>query len=71
MASYGFGKFLNGFIEMAFTSFYFFFYERTIGLQTELVFLAFIIYAIWNAINDPIVGYVTNRPFKFTKKLCY
>ena len=68
MASYGFGKFLNEFIEMAFTSFYFFFYERAIGLQTELVFLAFIVYAIWNAINDPLVGYVTNRPFKFTKK---
>ena len=52
MASYGFGKFLNEFIEMAFTSFYFFFYERAIGLQTELVFLAFIVYAIWNAINE-------------------
>jgi GPH family glycoside/pentoside/hexuronide:cation symporter len=68
MASYGFGKFLNEFIEMAFTSFYFFFYERAIGLNTVLVGIAFTIYAIWNAVNDPIVGYFTNRPFKFTKK---
>lgn len=68
MASYGFGKFLNEFIEMAFTSFYFFFYERAIGLNTVLVGSAFIIYAIWNAINDPLVGYITNRPYRFTKK---
>jgi len=68
MASYGFGKFLNEFIEMAFTSFYFFFYERAIGLNTVLVGLAFTIYAIWNAINDPLVGYITNRPYSFTKK---
>ncbi len=68
MASYGFGKFLNEFIEMAFTSFYFFFYERAVGLNTVLVGVAFTIYAIWNAVNDPIVGYFTNRPYKFTKK---
>ncbi|TFG03167.1 MAG: MFS transporter [Promethearchaeota archaeon] len=68
MASYGFGKFLNEFIEMAFTSFYFFFYERAIGLNTVLVGIAFIIYAIWNAVNDPLVGYFTNRPYRFTKK---
>ena len=47
MASYGFGKFLNEFIEMAFTSFYFFFYERAIGLNTVLVGVAFLIYALW------------------------
>jgi GPH family glycoside/pentoside/hexuronide:cation symporter len=68
MASYGFGKFLNEFIEMAFTSFYFFFYERAIGLNTVMVGVAFTIYAIWNAVNDPLVGHITNRPFKFTKK---
>lgn len=68
MASYGFGKFLNEFIEMAFTTFYFFFYERAIGLDTVLTGVAFTIYAIWNAVNDPLVGYITNRPFKFTRK---
>lgn len=68
MASYGFAKFLNEFIDMAFTAFGFFYYESEIGLNIWLVGLGYIIFAIYNAINDPFVGYITNRPFKFTKK---
>jgi len=68
MASYGFGKFLNEFLDMAFVSYSFFYYERALGLESLLVGLGFLIFAIYNAINDPLVGYLTNRPFKFTKK---
>jgi GPH family glycoside/pentoside/hexuronide:cation symporter len=68
MASYGFGKFLNEFMEMAFTVWLYSFYVRTIGVDSLIIGLAVIIYAIWNAVNDPLVGYLTNRPFKFTKK---
>jgi len=68
MASYGWGKALNEFFAMAFASFGFFFYESEIGLDVWLTSLGYIIFAIWNAINDPLVGYLTNRPFKFTKK---
>ncbi|MFX1338351.1 MAG: MFS transporter [Promethearchaeota archaeon] len=69
MASYGCAKALNEFFNMAFMAFGFFFYETEIGLNVWYVGLGFIIFAIWNAINDPLVGYLTDRPFKFTRKL--
>ncbi|MHA2270092.1 MAG: MFS transporter, partial [Promethearchaeota archaeon] len=68
MASYGFGKFLTEFMEMAFTVWLYFFYVETIGVDSLIIGLAVVIYAIWNAVNDPLVGYLTNRPFKFTRK---
>ncbi len=68
MASYGFGKALNELFAMAFASFGFFYYEMEVGLDVWLTGLGYIIFAIWNAVNDPLVGYLTNRPFKFTKK---
>ncbi|MFX1328499.1 MAG: MFS transporter [Promethearchaeota archaeon] len=68
MASYGFGKFLTEFVEIAFTSWLYYFYVRTIGVNSLIIGIAVVIYAIWNAVNDPLVGYLTNRPFKFTKK---
>jgi len=68
MASYGFAKALNEFFNAAFYGFSFFFYEVEIGLQIWLVALGYIIFAVWNAINDPLLGYLTDRPFKFTKR---
>ena len=68
MASYGFAKALSQFISIGFTAFGFYYYESEIGLNIWLVGLGYIIFAIYNAINDPIVGYLTNQPFKFTKK---
>ncbi|MHA2397694.1 MAG: MFS transporter [Promethearchaeota archaeon] len=68
MASYGCSKFLTEFMEMAFTAWLYYFYVRTIGVDSLIIGMATIIYAIWNAVNDPLVGYLTNRPFKFTKK---
>ncbi|TFG27240.1 MAG: MFS transporter [Promethearchaeota archaeon] len=68
MASYGFAKALNEFMDMAFTAFGFYYYESEIGLNVLLVGLGYILFAVYNAINDPLVGYLTDRPFKFTKK---
>ncbi|TFG00844.1 MAG: MFS transporter [Promethearchaeota archaeon] len=69
LASYGFAKFLSEFIEMAFTTWAFFFYETAIGLPSLYVGAGFIFFGLWNAFNDPLMGFLTNRPFKFTKKL--
>ena len=69
MASYGCSKFLTEFMEMAFTAWLYYFYVRTIGVDSLIIGIAVVIYAIWNAVNDPLVGYLTNRPFKFTKKV--
>jgi len=68
MASYGSGSLAREFINMAFTATVFFYYEGVVGLEVWVVFLATFIFAIYNMINDPLIGYLTNRPFKFTKK---
>ncbi len=68
MVSYGFNSFSRELLRIAFTSFGFFFYETELGLNVWLIGLAFILFAIYNMFNDPFIGYITNRPFKFTKK---
>ena len=68
IASYGFGRFLAQFLSFAFNAYVLFYYESELGLASWLVGLGFIIFAVWNAINDPILGYFVDRPFKFTKK---
>ncbi|MFX1449158.1 MAG: MFS transporter [Promethearchaeota archaeon] len=68
MVSYGFNSFSREFLRIAFTTFAFFFYESELGLDVWLIFFAYFIFAIYNMFNDPIVGFLTNRPFKFTKK---
>ena len=68
MASYGFGKYIVEFLNMAFGTYAYFFYESEIGLESWIVGFGFIIFALWNMFNDPLIGYLTNRPFKFTKK---
>ncbi|MFX0072285.1 MAG: MFS transporter [Candidatus Hermodarchaeota archaeon] len=66
--SYGVGEFIYQVFSIAFGAYVFYFYEAEIGLNSWLVALGFILYAIWNAINDPIVGFICDRPFFFTKK---
>ncbi|MFX0009102.1 MAG: MFS transporter [Candidatus Hermodarchaeota archaeon] len=68
MLSYGFGKYISEFFNMCFGAYVFFFYERVVGLNVWYTSFGYIIFAIWNAFNDPLVGYLTDRPFKFTKK---
>lgn len=68
MASYGFGNFMNEFVAMAFGTYAFYFYDKELHLDIWFVMAGFFFYAIYNAINDPLVGYLTNRVFKFTKK---
>ncbi len=68
MASYGCGSFSREFVQMAFNVLVFFYYEVEIGLNVWLIGAALVIFAGYNAINDPILGYLTNRPFRFTRK---
>jgi len=68
MISYNFGSLSREFIAMAFNILVFFYYEAEIGLNVWLIGLGLVIFAVYNAINDPLIGYLTNRPFKFTKK---
>lgn len=67
--SYGFGKFLAEFFGQAFGITVFYYFEAVIGLDTILATVGFILYSIWNAINDPLIGFISNRPTRFTAKL--
>lgn len=68
MASYGVGKFLAEFLTGAFASLVFKFYETELGLPAGLVALAVILYSVWNAANDPLIGYLSSRPTPLAKK---
>ena len=68
MASYSTGSFLYQLVEGVLVFMLFFYYETEIGLQSWMTGLALVIYAVYDAFNDPIVGYISDRPYKFTKK---
>ena len=68
MSSYGVGFFINEFIQGVLLFLYFFFYEVEVGLASWMTGLGLVIYATWDAFNDPLIGYLCDRPFSFTKK---
>ena len=65
---YSFGYLLVFFMLGFFNTYVFYYYEVELGLPIVLLGLAFVIFAIWNMINDPLLGYLTDRPFKWSKK---
>ena len=67
-ASYSMGVFTNSFIYFAYDILVFYYYEVELGLATALVGLSFVIFAVWNMINDPLVGFLTDKPMKWSKK---
>ncbi|MFX1339726.1 MAG: MFS transporter [Promethearchaeota archaeon] len=68
MIHYSFGFLLIYFMGAQFNTYVFYYYEVEVGLPVALLGLAFVIFALWNMINDPLVGYLTDRPFHWTKK---
>lgn len=48
--------------------FLFFYYHTAVGLDPLLIFLATAIVTIWYGFNDPLIGYLTDRNFKWTRK---
>lgn len=68
MASYSMGFFMNSFFMTAYNVLVFYYYEVELGLATVLVGLSFAIFAIWNMINDPLAGFLTDKPMRWSKK---
>ena len=68
MASYSMGPFIDSFLQTSYNTIIFYYYEVEVGLATALVELSFIIYAVWNMINDPLVGFLTDKPMRWSKK---
>ena len=66
MVAYGIGYVVVNYLLTLGILFYY--YEVEVGLPVAYLILAFIIFAIWNMINDPLLGYLTDRPMKWTKK---
>jgi GPH family glycoside/pentoside/hexuronide:cation symporter len=68
MVAYGFGYvIINYFLGYGLANL-FYFYEVEIGLDVLYLTIAFIIFALWNMVNDPLLGYLTDRPRGWTKK---
>jgi len=61
MASYGTRELFGQWVTSAFGFTVFFFYENVIQLSTWLAMWGFIIFSIWNAINDPLMGWIMER----------
>jgi len=45
-----------------------FYYEVVIRLNVWLIFLALSIFTVYNAINDPVIGFLVDRNMRFTRK---
>ncbi|MFX0015228.1 MAG: MFS transporter [Promethearchaeota archaeon] len=45
-----------------------FFYETLIGLDIGMMFLASILYTVWDMFNDPLVGYLSDKNYRFTRR---
>jgi GPH family glycoside/pentoside/hexuronide:cation symporter len=69
MLSYGSRELFTQWISAAFGFTVFFYYESVIGLDVRLAAAAYVIYQIWNSINDPLTGYLMERVvFPWEKK---
>ncbi len=69
MCSYGMGRYVAEFLTGAFGAIVFKFYETEVGLAAGYAALATIIYSVWNAINDPLIGHITSKPTPLSKRL--
>ena len=56
-------------ITYATTLYLFKYYHTVIGLHPILYTIAFIFITIWSALNSPLIGYLTDKNFKWTRKL--
>ena len=66
--SFAFGDLLIELYVAAFGVRVFDFFENEVGLATGIIALAFILYAVWNMINDPLVGFLADKPRSFWRK---
>ncbi|MFX0006145.1 MAG: MFS transporter [Promethearchaeota archaeon] len=59
--SFGLGSFAQWFINTAFNIYVFTYYFTVVGLPIGWYMLAAVLWTIWNAFNDPIIGYLSDR----------
>ncbi len=66
--SFGSAGFWSMFAYSVFGAYFFFFYEIAVGLNAIFIATAMIIFTIWDAVNDPLIGYLTDRITKLTRR---
>ncbi|MFX1302910.1 MAG: MFS transporter [Promethearchaeota archaeon] len=59
--SFGMGNFAQWFINSAFNIWVFTFYFAAVKLPIGYYILAAVIWTLWNAFNDPLIGYLSDR----------
>ncbi|MFW9951358.1 MAG: MFS transporter [Candidatus Thorarchaeota archaeon] len=67
-ASNGTFQFTFNIMNTTMSVYLFFYYEVVLGLNAWLIFLALAIFTVYDAIDDPIIGFLIDRNFKFTRK---
>jgi len=55
------GSFAQWFINSAFNTWVFSFYFTAVRLPVLYIMFAYILWTIWNSINDPLIGYLSDR----------
>lgn len=58
---FGFGAMTDQMSHQAFQVLTFTFYYAVIGISVDRIAIAFILFAIWDSINDPIIGTISDR----------
>ncbi|MFX1282663.1 MAG: MFS transporter [Promethearchaeota archaeon] len=59
--SFGLGSFTQWFINSAFNTWVLTFYFAAVKLPIQYIMTAFVLWTIWNAFNDPLIGYLSDR----------
>jgi GPH family glycoside/pentoside/hexuronide:cation symporter len=59
--SFGMASFATFFINSAFNTWVFSFYFTAVKLEALTITLAFVLWTLWNAFNDPMLGYLSDR----------
>jgi GPH family glycoside/pentoside/hexuronide:cation symporter len=67
-ASNGVFQFTVNIMNVTMSVYLFFYYEVVLGLNAWLIFLALSIFTVYDAIDDPILGFLIDRNLKFTRK---
>jgi len=66
--SYSLGSFFDQFFVSSFTVRVIYYYENELFLSIILIGIAFILYGFWNMINDPLIGWFSDKGTRFTKR---
>jgi GPH family glycoside/pentoside/hexuronide:cation symporter len=59
--AYGFGSFGLASLYKVFAGFYMFYYINKLGLAIALAAIINVIFGIWDALNDPLVGFLSDN----------